>query len=114
VGRTVAALRGDNRALAWAWPWRGGHLDASTGELAACSEAISTGVNRPDLWSGFLSPPLAEEALHTGRSSARPAPRVLLRQQEKASGCGAGLVGTELMVWSMPGPPHQLERPDRQ
>lgn len=57
VGRTVAALRGDNEL------WLGlalmsGHLDElDPPNLAAVFEAISTEVNRPDLWSGF--PPLA-------------------------------------------------------
>jgi len=80
VGRTVAALRGDNEL------WLGlalmsGHLDAlNPAELAAVFEAISTEVNRPDLWSGFLSPPLAEEALHDLGGLRRE----LLRQQEKA------------------------------
>ena len=64
IGRTVAALRGDNEL------WLGlalmsGHLDElSPPDLAAVFEAISTEVNRPDLWSGFPPPPGAEEALH--------------------------------------------------
>ena len=80
IGRTVAALRGDNEL------WLGlalmsGHLDDLTPpDLAAVFEAISTEVNRPDLWSGFPPPPAAEEALHdlTGLR------RELLRAQERA------------------------------
>ena len=78
IGRTVAALRGDNEL------WLGlalmsGHLDElSPPELAAVFEAISTEVNRPDLWSGFPPPPSAEEALQD-LSGLR---RELLRAQE--------------------------------
>ncbi|MEB3333006.1 MAG: DEAD/DEAH box helicase, partial [Synechococcaceae cyanobacterium] len=78
VGRTVAALRGDNEL------WLGlalmsGHLDAlEPAELAAVLEAISTEVNRPDLWSGYPPPAAAEEALHDLRGLRRE----LLRQQE--------------------------------
>lgn len=81
IGRTVAALRGDNEL------WLGlavmsGHLDELTPpDLAAVFEAISTEVNRPDLWSGFPPPPGAEEALHS-LSSIR---RQLLRLQERSS-----------------------------
>ncbi|MEB3254711.1 MAG: DEAD/DEAH box helicase [Synechococcus sp.] len=63
IGRTVAAIRGDNEL------WLGlalmsGHLDdLSPPDLAAVFEAISTEVNRPDLWSGFPPPPAAEEAM---------------------------------------------------
>ena len=79
IGRTVAALRGDNEL------WLGlalmsGHLDElPPAELAAVFEAISTEVNRPDLWSAFPVPPLAEEALHD-LSGIR---RELLRAQER-------------------------------
>ena len=79
IGRTVAALRGDNEL------WLGlalmsGHLDElSPPELAAVFEAISTEVNRPDLWSGFPPPPSAEEALQD-LSGLR---RELLRAQER-------------------------------
>ena len=79
IGRTVAALRGDNEL------WLGlalmsGHLDdLSAPDLAAVFEAISTEVNRPDLWSGFPPPPAAEEALHD-LSGLR---RELLRAQER-------------------------------
>ena len=65
IGRTVAALRGDNEL------WLGmvlisGHLDElQPSELAAVLEAISTEVNRPDLWSGYPPPPNADEALQT-------------------------------------------------
>ncbi len=64
IGRTVAALRGDNEL------WLGlslmsGHLDElEPADLAAVFQAISTEVNRPDLWSGFPAPAKAEEALH--------------------------------------------------
>ncbi len=79
IGRTVAALRGDNEL------WIGlvlmsGHLDdLSPPELAAVVEAISTEVNRPDLWSGFAPPPRAEEALHDLAGMRRQ----LLRAQER-------------------------------
>ena len=80
IGRTVAALRGDNEL------WLGlalmsGHLDElAPPDLAAVFEAISTEVNRPDLWSGYPPPPAAEEALHD-LSGLR---RELLRAQERA------------------------------
>ncbi|MCP9839296.1 DEAD/DEAH box helicase [Synechococcus sp. J7-Johnson] len=80
VGRTVAVLRGDNEL------WLGlalmsGRLDElNPAELAAVLEAISTEVNRPDLWSGFPPPPRSEEALHD-LSGLR---RELLRHQERA------------------------------
>ena len=80
VGRTVAALRGDNEL------WLGlalmsGHLDAlDPAELAAVLEAISTEVNRPDLWCAWAPPHAVEEALHDLRSIRRQ----LERQQERA------------------------------
>jgi superfamily II RNA helicase len=80
VGRTVAALRGDNEL------WLGlalmsGHLDAlDPAELAAVLEAISTEVSRPDLWCAWSPPPSVEEALHDLRSIRRQ----LDRQQERA------------------------------
>jgi superfamily II RNA helicase len=80
VGRTVAALRGDNEL------WLGlalmsGHLDGlDPAELAAVLEAISTEVNRPDLWCAFPPPPPVEEALHDLRGLRRE----LGRQQERA------------------------------
>ena len=43
-------------------------------------EAISTEVNRPDLWSGFPPPPRSEEALHDVSGLRRE----LLRHQERA------------------------------
>ncbi len=64
IGRTVGALRGDNQL------WLGlalisGHLDElKPPHLAAVCFAISTEVNRPDLWSGFLVPNEADEALN--------------------------------------------------
>jgi len=79
VGRTVAALRGDNEL------WLGlalmsGHLDElEPPDLAAVLEAISTEVNRPDLWCGFEPPKPAEEALH----DLRPLRRALEREQER-------------------------------
>ena len=79
IGRTVAALRGDNEL------WLGlalmsGHLDdLAPADLAAVFEAISTEVNRPDLWSGFPPPPAAEEALQD-LSGLR---RELLRAQDR-------------------------------
>jgi superfamily II RNA helicase len=81
IGRTVAALRGDNEL------WLGlalmsGHLDElEPPDLAAVLEALSTEVNRPDLWSGFPIPPAAEEALHDLRGIRRE----LQRQQERAA-----------------------------
>jgi superfamily II RNA helicase len=80
VGRTVAALRGDNEL------WLGlalmsGHLDElDPAELAAVLEAISTEVNRPDLWCAWSPPPAVEEALHDLRAIRRQ----LDRQQERA------------------------------
>ena len=80
VGRTVAALRGDNEL------WLGlalmsGHLDdLEPADLAAVLEAISTEVNRPDLWCGWPPPAAAEEALHDLRALRRE----LQRQQERA------------------------------
>ena len=80
VGRTVAALRGDNEL------WLGlalmsGHLDAlDPAELAAVLEAISTEVNRPDLWCAWSPQPAVEEALHDLRAIRRQ----LDRQQERA------------------------------
>ena len=80
VGRTVAALRGDNEL------WLGlalmsGHLDdLDPAELAAVLEAISTEVNRPDLWCAWAPPHAVEEALHDLRSIRRQ----LDRQQERA------------------------------
>ncbi len=79
IGRTVAVLRGDNEL------WLGlalmsGHLDdLQPSELAAVFEAISTEINRPDLWSGFPIPSKAEEALRD-LSGIR---RELLRVQER-------------------------------
>jgi len=80
VGRTVAALRGDNEL------WLGlalmsGHLDElDPAELAAVLEALSTEVNRPDLWCAWSPPPAVEEALHDLRSIRRQ----LEHQQERA------------------------------
>ena len=79
IGRTVAALRGDNEL------WLGlalmsGHLDdLAPPDLAAVFEAISTEVNRPDLWSGFPPPAAAEEALQDLAGLRRE----LLRAQER-------------------------------
>ena len=80
VGRTVAALRGDNEL------WLGlalmsGHLDElEPADLAAVLEAVSTEVNRPDLWCAWPPPAPVEEALHDLRGLRRE----LLRQQERA------------------------------
>jgi superfamily II RNA helicase len=79
VGRTVMALRGDNEL------WLGlalmsGHLDElSPSELAAVLEAISTEVNRPDLWCAWQPPAAVEEAMHDLRGLRRE----LGRQQER-------------------------------
>ena len=76
----MAALRGDNEL------WLGlalisGHLDElCPPDLAAVFEAISTEVNRPDLWSGFPSTAKAEEALHDLAGIRRE----LLRAQERS------------------------------
>ncbi len=80
IGRTVAALRGDNEL------WLGmalisGHLDdLKPTDLAAVFEAISTEVNRPDLWSGYKPSPTAEEALNAIAGIRRE----ILRAQEQA------------------------------
>ncbi len=80
VGRTVAALRGDNEL------WLGlalmsGHLDGLVpAELAAVLEAISTEVSRPDLWCAWSPPAAVEEALHDIRGLRRQ----LGRLQEQA------------------------------
>ncbi|WP_152557252.1 MULTISPECIES: DEAD/DEAH box helicase [Prochlorococcus] len=64
IGRTVASLRGDNEL------WLGlslmsGHLDElKPSALAAVLEAISTDVNRPDLWSGYSASSQSIEALN--------------------------------------------------
>jgi superfamily II RNA helicase len=90
VGRTVAALRGDNEL------WLGlalmsGHLDdLDPADLAAVLEAISTEVNRPDLWCGWPPPRAAEEALHDLRGLRRE----LERRQERA--------GVVVPVWWEP------------
>mgnify|MGYP001316693755 CR=1 FL=1 len=81
IGRTVACLRGDNEL------WLGlvlmsGHLDElSPYELAAVLESITIDVNRPDLWSGYPSPPSAEEAFYNLVGVRRE----LLRAQEKGN-----------------------------
>ncbi|MFN5194461.1 MAG: DEAD/DEAH box helicase [Cyanobacteriota bacterium] len=78
VGRSVAALRGDNE-LWLGLALMGGHLDElAPSELAAVLEAISTEVSRPDLWCAFPTPPAVEEALHDLRGLRRE----LQRQQE--------------------------------
>ena len=77
----MAALRGDNEL------WLGlalmsGHLDElEPADLAAVLEAISTEVNRPDLWSAYPPPSAAEEAMHDLRGIRRE----LLRHQERSS-----------------------------
>ncbi len=64
IGRTVAALRGDNEL------WLGlvlmsGHLDdLPPADLAAVLQAISVEVNRPDLWCGYTPTHKAEEAFN--------------------------------------------------
>ena len=90
VGSTVAALRGDNEL------WLGlalmsGHLDElEPADLAAVLEAISTEVNRPDLWCGWPPPRAAEEALHDLRGLRRE----LERSQERG--------GVVVPVWWEP------------
>ncbi len=79
IGKTVGSLRGDNEL------WLGlvlmsGHLDElQPSQLAAVLQAISTEVNRPDLWSGFSASSQSLEALND-LSSIR---RELLRIQER-------------------------------
>ncbi len=79
IGKTVGSLRGDNEL------WLGlvlmsGHLDElPPPQLAAVLQAVSTEVNRRDLWSGFSASPLSLEALGD-LSSIR---RELLRIQER-------------------------------
>jgi superfamily II RNA helicase len=98
IGRTVAALRGDNEL------WLGlalmsGHLDElDPADLASVLEAISTEVNRPDLWSGFPPPPAAEEALHDLRGLRRE----LLRQQEQARPGHRGPAGVTMAAMPVP------------
>ncbi len=64
IGRTIASIRGDNEL------WIGlalmsGHLDElQPAALAGVLEGISTEVNRPDLWSGFISSPQSTEAFN--------------------------------------------------
>ncbi len=93
IGRTVSVLRGDNEL------WLGlalmsGHLDElQPAELAAVFQAISTEVNRPDLWSGYPLPPNAEEALND-LSAIR---RELLRVQERCNIVVPAWYGPELM-----------------
>ncbi len=78
IGRTVGVLRGDNEL------WLGlalmsGHLDElQPAHLASVLEAISTEVNRPDLWSDYLAPREASEAM----SDLLGLRRELLRIQE--------------------------------
>lgn len=79
MGRTIAALRGDNEL------WLGlammsGHLDElQPAHLAAVFEAISVEVNRPDVWSAYSLPSPAEEALNDLLGIRRE----LLRVQER-------------------------------
>ncbi len=79
IGRTVAALRGDNEL------WLGlvlmsGHLDElSPIDLASVLEAVSTEINRPDLWSAYSPTIKAEEAFHDVSTIRRE----LMRSQEK-------------------------------
>ncbi len=79
MGRTVVSLRGDNEL------WLGlslmsGHLDdLPPPELAAVFQAISSDVNRPDLWSGYPTPHKADEALNDLNGLRRE----LLRMQEQ-------------------------------
>ncbi len=93
MGRTVGSLRGDNEL------WLGlalmsGHLDdLPPPELAALFEAISTEVNRPDLWSGFPIPRKAEEALNDLIGMRRE----LLRVQERFKVFFPAWFETELM-----------------
>ena len=66
-----------------------GHLDElQPAELAAVFEAISTEVNRPDIWSGYRLPPKAEEALNQGITtpapSEEPAPKPKAKPKAKA------------------------------
>ena len=64
IGRSMGALRGENEL------WLGlvlmsGHLDELTPiELSGVIESIITDFNRPDLWSGFMPSPRAEESFN--------------------------------------------------
>lgn len=106
----MAAIRGDNEL------WIGlalmsGHLDElEPADLAAVLEAISTEVNRPDLWSGYPPPPAADEALHDLRGIRRE----LLRQQEQAEVVVPVWYEAELMGLVQAWAKGELERPDRQ
>ena len=78
MGRTVASLRGDNQL------WLGlvlmsGYLDElRPSELAAVFQAISTEIKRPDLWSGYPTPPQAQQVLQDLLSLQR---EVILEQE---------------------------------
>ncbi len=71
IGKTVAVLRGDNEL------WIGlalmsGHLDElQPKQLAAVLQAISTEINRPDLWTAFSSSSKSIEALNNLSSLRR-------------------------------------------
>ncbi len=90
IGRTIAALRGDNEL------WLGlvlmsGHLDElSPVSLAGVFEAIGTEVKRPDLWCGFQPSTQSAEAL-TDLAGIR---RELSRQQIDSQ--------VEIPIWSDP------------
>ncbi len=64
IGRSVGVLRGENEL------WIGlvlmsGHLDELTPiELSGVIQSIITDFNRPDLWSGFIPSPRAEQSFH--------------------------------------------------
>ena len=64
LGRSVASIRGENE-LWLGLVFMSGYLDdLHSADLAAVVMAISTEVNRPDLWCGYPLPKCAEEALH--------------------------------------------------
>tara|TARA_Y100001968_G_scaffold316502_1_gene344416 strand:- start:327 stop:1019 length:693 start_codon:yes stop_codon:yes gene_type:complete len=64
IGRSIGSIRGENEL------WIGlvlmsGHLDElSPIELAGVIQSIVTEVNRPDLWSGFIPSPSADETFN--------------------------------------------------
>ncbi|KGG14771.1 MULTISPECIES: DEAD/DEAH box helicase [unclassified Prochlorococcus] len=81
IGRTVGVIRGDNEL------WLGlvlmsGHLDElHPSQLAGVLQAISTEVNRPDIWTGFRPSSESLEALN----DLSGVHRELLRVQQRFS-----------------------------
>jgi len=101
VGRTLAPC------VVITMLWHGlpmsGHSMPST--RASCPVSSDQPPKNRHLWSGSSHRPW-RKALH----DLAPLPRSCCASREGRV-CRPG-GKTELMVWSMPGPPHQLERPD--